>query len=961
MSGLLYPDTYVKPGTYIGKSTKDKIPSIPNLQFPVVIGRGSKYVESSETLIRGFVYQELVSVSKLYPNTFKTKFPLVKDVSKITIYKNDSIISRKLWSIVDENTIELFEYEPDASYTIDYQSSSNDVKDKISLDIVKFNSVGNTSGGYNYEEFKNFYLEYYFDNFRLNGNPDDSTLTVYPEYLNDKDYPVLSESECPEYLDVIIGDVKNNIRIEGIVSRVDKTINPDESESIKFIWLEFYYEMSGFKPKKTYFKVPNDSKYHYWNGIGFKVTSENIVGKELTEDGHFIEEHTNPDTFSITALAPKKMIEGPSRTISARVVSKGELSKNGIIYNIFSNCPPNSYSINTDNANSRDCHIVLNTDDYFYKEGILYLVLVLSDDLGNADYEEVPCEIEHGKIYLIEEIAQLSISGIEVELYKNAVIALLTEDEEAIQTEDDLILLVESDESEIIPLKRLLLSFDYARAASDHPTVVEVSNTNSSSLETITIDYDDYYSFNNILVKFNDVPDAGSIISFDVIRTGYICWNLTEIVEENNPPILTDVTGELTGEYCTKYIQLKGEYLSDLVVESDEPFDYEVVTKNGKSYLVITLNGMPYEPRGNIKLTYRTYTAQPDNGNKYYVNALCIRPDSMYNTLIEVTSADEGRALLGPFTPLNDLYIANEIAWREFNVPNTYGYVQIKDSDGDDVISEEDIVASLDALVHNKRATDIVILRNERFKGQLIDFNDRENDPFESNENKIWFHSDDIEYVNLLKLGQYAEFKNAVANKNATIQFNVFGSTASLRVDGTFIAWALACVRNSIGYSESILNRKIKSFNSIEVYSEVENNKFGANNIMYITTNSSGDYIIMEDCSVQSLEQISNQKILTTKYVRMRLDEEVGKVIDSPSEILNTIQSRLVTILNEAISQNYISNYLDEEGNKRPIDPKLDIFVKQVTATQFQFGYGFYTKKGIRHLFGNYVVDAAIN
>ena len=67
----------------------------------------------------------------------------------------------------------------------------------------------------------------------------------------------------------------------------------------------------------------------------------------------------------------------------------------------------------------------------------------------------------------------------------------------------------------------------------------------------------------------------------------------------------------------------------------------------------------------------------------------------------------------------------------------------------------------------------------------------------------------------------------------------------------------------------------------------------------------------------------------------------------------------LVTGLQQKIREGVISQYLDENGAPREIDPTTDIFVTYVKndPTKYQFGYGFYTKKVMKLLFGSYVVD----
>lgn len=956
MLDLLKSDTYVEPGTYIRRSVdKDKLEAINRIQFPVVLGVGSRFLESQEVITRGYIYDELVSVSELYPNTFSTKFAFIPNQKKIKVYENDSQLPTTSWSIVDSHTIQLKEFNPDASYSISYPSNDRSVRDKLSLDVVNFDAVGDFIGADDYEYGVDYYLEYFFTNIDVNKESQEDALQFYPLYANSYDYPII-KSLNGSYLEIDVSNVENNIDINGYVLRVDRG-NVNSEDAINFIWLDFTYTIDGLNTLPSNFKIVNDNKYHYWKGIGFKIVSDDIVGKELTKKGVFIEESENPNQFSLSVCAPKKLVKGPNRTVSAKIVHKGEIVKNGTISNIVTECDENFYYIGATNPTSKSSKFHLRTEDYFLREGSLYLVFVYSDDFDNKQYKEVECTLYNNTIELHDYSAEFEINGVHTTIYGSDIQALSTESDIGIMTEEDLLLLIDSDTSIFTKYKEDLISFDYTRGTTDNPTVVEVSNTFSRETERVEIDSDiDFYSFNGILARLNYDFDEGDTVEFDVKQTGYICWDLTEITEEAEPYICTDVTGEITGEYCAKYVQLRKEYLGGLEVISNDVFEYSVITKDNVSYLVLSKNGLPYVPR-SLALKYRSYTKEPDSNKQYYVYAKCTRPDSMYNTLIEVTSLDEGRQLLGPFDNSNDLFKANEIAWREFSAPMSYGYVQIKDSDNDGVISEEDVRAAFEALIRNKRGTDIVLL-DSRYQKYLVDFNNVENDPFEQNENKIWLDSVDIDYAQDLSYSEYAEFKNVTATGRAMLELAWENQNAKLVVSPSFVTWAIACVRNSIEYSETILNRTIKSFSEIEVFNEKDNRKFGENNLIYVTKKDN-DYVISEDSSLTFLEQVSNQKVIATRYVRQQMDSNVGKVIDLPSDTLTGIQTSLIGVLNSMINKGYISSYLDDKGNKRPIDAKKDIFVTGVknNPTHYQFGYGFYTKKGIKHLFGSYVVD----
>ena len=147
---------------------------------------------------------------------------------------------------------------------------------------------------------------------------------------------------------------------------------------------------------------------------------------------------------------------------------------------------------------------------------------------------------------------------------------------------------------------------------------------------------------------------------------------------------------------------------------------------------------------------------------------------------------------------------------------------------------------------------------------------------------------------------------------------------------------------------------------------DTANDKLGAAQIVYFSKIGEGSYRIEEDFTVDTyafeftIEQITSQRLTAVRSIRSYVDESlVGVTPDTPQAGINLITEYLVRGLNKLIANGTISNYLDDDGNKRPIDPAKDIFVQQVkdNPTQYQFGFGFFTKKVMKQFFGIYVVD----
>ena len=949
MSRLLYPNEYVIPGVY-SQNISSETPTLNTIQLPVVIGRGSRYIEDQQVISRGFVFNEAVNVSNIYPNVFKTKFPILKDVKSIAVFKDEIKLPSDFWSLVDSFNIQLKEYDPSSHYSISYQSTSKEVDDKIDLDIVSFNSVGSSYASSNFEEFKNFYMKYTFSDIKKNNELNPSTIDFAPEYNNTHDYSELKNVESTFNIELIPESVPYNFKFDGFVSRVDY-----RDSRLMFIWIEFDYYFNG-KKKHGFIKV-SKNEYSTWNGIKFKLLSDDVIGKITTRNRIRIDTSDSPSTLSFNAFAPVKMVSGQNRTVTVNVMYRGNYEREYSIENVETAYDSCSYQINIPNPPSKNCHVNLATDDAYYVDSTLYLTFVLNDSFGNTEYKEARCVFNEGNISLAEDVELTLPNGISVYLYSNDPAASMTDDED-ILTDDEGISFVGDSEESSFKISKKVVSFDYVTKPSFMPSVIDVTSTSSSA--TIRKEIDDpeeFIDLDGVYAKLHGYFEEGDVIQFNITQSGYISWNLTESVSESNCSVLTDYSGAMFGEYCAKYIQLKNEYVTGMQVKSEDIFDYQIKTIEGISYLIITKNGIPYEPISQVSLSYRSYTEQPIVGKTYYVNALCNRPDSLYNTLIEVCSLEEGRNLLGPFSSLNDLYIANEIAWREFDKPYHYAYVQVKDSDNDGVLSEDDIRVAFESLKKVKKGTDIVLLGNQQFINYLIEYNESQNNPFEKNENKIWLSTTDTEFVYSLSTREYPHLKNVIANRLARLKMIAFDNEVTINVTGSFIAWAFACVRNGIQESDTILRKPLKSFSYIEVYEDDINKHYGSNGMMFVISDS--NYLIGEDCALKSTEQVANQQIISTKYISNKLDSDlIGSTFDSVSDSISAIQSKLIITLNDMINNGYISKYLDDNGNKRSIDASKDIFVKSISASSYQFGYGFYTKKGIKHLFGSYIMDS---
>lgn len=112
--------------------------------------------------------------------------------------------------------------------------------------------------------------------------------------------------------------------------------------------------------------------------------------------------------------------------------------------------------------------------------------------------------------------------------------------------------------------------------------------------------------------------------------------------------------------------------------------------------------GAPYEYRGTGK--------RPLAGQTYYVSYKASRDSSEYNVVREFISDIDFYNDIGLPADGNDLANAGSLAWSR-GVLNLF-LVQVKDADSDGIYLDSDYVVALDALVDERLATDIVVLKS---------------------------------------------------------------------------------------------------------------------------------------------------------------------------------------------------------------------------------------------------------
>lgn len=522
------------------------------------------------------------------------------------------------------------------------------------------------------------------------------------------------------------------------------------------------------------------------------------------------------------------------------------------------------------------------------------------------------------------------------------------------------------------------------------------SNTSEGGFGTVTCDLisGSLALPGNIIIYYDARSlSVGDSFTFTLTNDNLISWNLTKKVTEAFKTSLVhrDVNGAVTGVYGSYYVALSGVPLNGISVTNLGTLTARVVTDssgNATSFVSFTnAGGIPAKPSSTIQISYEYEGVQPAVGNTYYVTTTHIRPDSLYNSIQIISSRKEGELLFAPATPTNDLYMANEIAWDEIGDSSTeaqVAFIQIKDSDDDGVITTTDVHTAIDAVATSKTVTDITLLGQFDSIGYLCRMNQDANDPFAARENELWVGAPvgtivgdvntegSLVYIAKSTLKVYGEdpahgtrclVGSTWAKKSVTMDS---GNSQTVTMDGSFIGWAISCMRSVMDTSESILRKQLYSFSDMEILDDVSTDLLGAANIIYFSKSSDSVYQIEEDFTVDtysfefSLEQITSQRLVTTRRVRKFLNENaIGYVPDTPQAGVAFISGLLVRALTALVNDGTIGPYQDEDGYARKIDPDKDIFITYVKddPTKYQFGYGFYTKKVIKQLFGIYVVD----
>jgi hypothetical protein len=459
-----------------------------------------------------------------------------------------------------------------------------------------------------------------------------------------------------------------------------------------------------------------------------------------------------------------------------------------------------------------------------------------------------------------------------------------------------------------------------------------------------------------------------------------INWSLTSAAEEirETSSFLTDVTGAVTGTAGSIYVILDNVYDTGSVtaVVADTSAAVSVTEKVGTRFLVLD----PTIPTSTIRVNYRYRGEEPSPGQLYYLTANYLRGPELFNTPSLILDREEGRTLLAPAETSNHLYIMNELAFAN-GAPGAY-YTQVKDADGDGVLTTVDVGEALAAHEKVTRITDLCVLSHFDSLGLAMSVNEKGNDPFEKREQMLWVGAPigtpigDIDTPDSLvylarttlqvpttspALGTRVLLAPTEAKVSITLD-NLL--TQQVTVDGSFVAGATSALVNSFqDPATTVLRQNLFGFDTIQTYSEPQNLLLGGASITYLSQVGTGIYRFEEDVTVHTLDDefqlisATVQKQFVTRVVRRELDaQSVAVVLPSPQASVAFIRSNLSGILTGLLGRGLLAPYQDDDGNERPFDPESDVLVFRDTASKvrYNFIYVYFIRFPIKQLLGLY-------
>ena len=469
------------------------------------------------------------------------------------------------------------------------------------------------------------------------------------------------------------------------------------------------------------------------------------------------------------------------------------------------------------------------------------------------------------------------------------------------------------------------------------------------------------------------------------VNNEVLYWDLDTKVAESftADDILVDRSGAVTGSIGALYIALEAtpvaRYGVKVTMGGVAFTDYKV---SGNQILLTATSVSAIT--GTLIVNYVSVGSEPSLGSTYYISGNYKRPASKYNTLLTYSTYEDARDALAPMTADNNLAIINELAWSQAYTPVKVGFIQIEDSDDDGVISTDDVTNALEAAASVSGITEITPIGLSSFLGKVMAFDEKGQDPFEKREHITWYgfpigtpvgDSNTVGTLVYYAQNTLKSYGSAlthgrrvmVGHTKATMTITLYdGTDTSVTLDGSFIngaACALWAARPN--NSTTLLKKNLLGFDTIDTYSDVDNNTLGAASIIWLKPNGKGVYQFMEDITIDNSDA-TFQSLLATgtkldaeRVVRREMDAGlVGVVADTPESGVSLVRTKLVTILSGLVSQGLIAPYQTSDGSPRAISSDdILVYVDSSDPTLYNFFYVIYSRTVIKRLYGMYSVN----
>lgn len=385
----------------------------------------------------------------------------------------------------------------------------------------------------------------------------------------------------------------------------------------------------------------------------------------------------------------------------------------------------------------------------------------------------------------------------------------------------------------------------------------------------------------------------------------------------------------------------------------------------------------------SVVYQYRGIGKRPLPGKMYYVTYTVERPDGDYNVVRRFNSDIDFYNDIGFPTVGNDLANAGEMAWG-MGLLNLL-VIQVKDLDDDGVYTDTDFIQAINALVDNRDATDIVVLRsNLVIRAKVKEIVEIESAQLKSNYKRYWCgmprdtRIGDVETSDTFVFVAKREFEEApdsvargrfilVGPSNWSRSFIEDTVEKTIDVDSNFAAVLLAAKTVSFERaSDSLFGKTFSGLTLQETWSEAEKQYMASNGIFVLyqeggvikvydslTTDASGDARYEEPSA-------SVQKDNLAFRIKEAIDSQLrGIVPDDPIEFVGIVKSIVGGIILAEIEAGNVGYYTSDDGSVRDIDYTRDIVVYRLATDPrtYRFRYYFNGRYPAKRFFGEYSVD----